>query len=108
MGDMDANGKKVTNLASISNLQSSVNLYAGNIDYKIFDDIVFNIADDGLYSNLNIEAPSFITSGVSGFVQASEFKFGSWSFKEVGGNLVIYDGGVAKATIQSTRTNSNL
>ena len=41
-------------------------------------------------------------------MESTEFKFGLWSFKEVSGNMVISYNGTAKATIQSSRTNSNL
>ena len=105
-GDMNANGKNINNLTSISKSGSKIRLLEGSIAFDIagFDNQL-TIADDGIYANTHIEATGL---SLSGMAQATEFKFGSWSFKEVSGNMVIYYNGTAKATIQSSRTNSNL
>ena len=105
-GDMNANGKNINNLTSISKLDSRIRFlnYSMAFDVDGYEDQLV-IANDGIYANTNIEASSFFASGV---VQAPEFKFGNWTFKEVSGNMVIYYNDVAKATIQSSRTNSNL
>ena len=105
MADMNANGKNITNLLSVSNQQSAITMGQGEILFNIYDTNILSINDDGIYAYANIEANNFIASGI---VQSTEFKFGLWSFKEVSGNMVIYYNGTAKATIQNGRVNSNL
>ena len=105
-GDMNANGKNINNLTSISKLDSKIRLLGSSIAFDIDGyDNQLTIADDGIYANTSIEAIDLLLSGTA---QATEFKFGLWSFKEVSGNMVIYYNDTAKATIQSVRTNSNL
>ena len=106
MADMNANGKNINNVNSISKSGSKISLSDPTfMTFSIWDSDKFVIADNGIYAMTSIEASSFNTSGA---VNANEFKFGLWSFKEVGGNMVISYNGTAKATIQSSRTNSNL
>ena len=105
MADMNANGKNITNLLSVSNQQSAITMGYGGISFDVLGTTMMSINDDGIYANTSIEANNFIASGI---VQSTEFKFGLWSFKEVSGNMVIYYNGTAKATIQSGRINSNL
>ena len=70
------------------------------------------MADDGVHvMNGAVEgltSLSLVDLNASGKVTAPEFKFGNWTFKEVSGNMVISYNDTAKATIQSSRTNSNL
>ena len=103
---MNANGKNINNLTSISKSDSKIRLLDGSIAFDVVGyDNQLIIGDDGIFTTTYIEADAFFASDS---VNAPEFKFGNWSFKEVSGNMVISYNGTAKATIQSSRINSNL
>lgn len=100
-GDMNANGKNITNLLSVSNQQSMITIGYGSISFDILGSNLFIINDDGVYANTNIEA--------SGTAQATEFKFGSWTFKQDGiGRLGIYNGTTEVACFNTDGTYVNL
>lgn len=105
-GDMNANGKNITNLLSVSNQQSAITMGYGGILFEVLGTNMLNIADDGIYANTSIEANNLYASGTA---QATEFKFGRYKFMEdTNGDLGIYNGTTKIATILKTRTNSNL
>ena len=115
---MNANGKNITGAKYVLAGETVI----GNDPFGFIDDEspgLYNIGNDGIIAAYNNTAGKFYYangnlivdhSGVatSPTMQANEFKFGNWKFKEVSGNMVIYYNGTAKATIQSSRTNSNL
>ncbi|MHB9056209.1 MAG: hypothetical protein ACYC2P_08680 [Paludibacteraceae bacterium] len=84
-GDMNANGKNITNLLSVSNQQSMITMGYDSISFDILGGNILMINNAGVYANTNIEA--------SGTAQATEFKFGLWTFMQDGsGRLGIYNG----------------
>ena len=118
MADMNANGKKIIGASSVS----AGDIVIGNDPLGFLGGDspgLYNAGNDGIIAAYNYNAGNFYYangnlivdySGVTtpAAMKANEFKFGLWSFKEVSGNMVIYYNGTAKATIQSSRTNSNL
>ena len=117
-GDLNANGKNIIGANSVS----AGDIVIGNDPLGFLDGFspgLYNAGNDGIiaayhymtgmyyYANGNLIVDD-LGVATSPTMQANEFKFGLWSFKEVSGNMVISYNGTAKATIQSSRTNSNL
>ena len=120
-GDMNANGKNINNVGVISagGIGRQVILQEDTLNYQ--GSGIFCTWDDGppiasfdynteifYYGGGNVNYNTGLLELYAPTMKSSEFKFGSWSFKEVSGNMVIYYNGTAKATIQSSRPNSNL
>lgn len=125
---MNANNKNINNVLNISAHQVNTSkilagaLQIGNDPTGEFSNCVglFGYRDDEVATYLNliaaykentgeyIYANNLFVVDSAGQAAATSFKFGNWSFKEVSGNMVISYNGIAKATIQSSRTNSNL
>ena len=105
-GDMNANGKKITNLLSVSNQQSAITMGYGEISFNVVDTNILSIADDGIRANTNIEANNFYANSI---IQSPEFKFGNYSFKQDGsGRLGIYNGTTEIACFNTDGTYVNL
>lgn len=118
MADMNANGKNITGASSVVAGDAVI----GNDPLGFLDGDspgLYNAGNDGIiaaynnttgkfhYANGNLTV-DYLGLTTTTTMKANEFKFGLWSFKEVSGNMVISYNGTAKATIQSSRINSNL
>lgn len=128
MGNLNANSKNINNVLNINAQQLNTSkvlagvLQIGNNPTGEFPNCVglFGYRDDEVATYMNliatykentgeyIYANNLFVVDSAGQAAATSFKFGNWTFKEVSGNMVISYNGIAKATIQSSRTNSNL
>ena len=115
---MNANGKNIIGANKVMVGDTVI----GDDPFGVLDGAspgLYNAGDDGIIAaffntdqmfyygngNLTVDYSGLTTTTT---MKATEFKFGLWSFKEVSGNMVISYNGTAKATIQSSRINSNL
>ena len=104
-GDMNANGKNITYVGSISSLYGLA-LKTGSTTWLA-------LGDDGIHNLFGevegLTSLSSVDLNASGKVTSSEFKFGNWTFKQdASGRLGIYNGASEVACFDIYGTYVNL